>query len=76
MIEIAIIFFILGLSLLFLGIIEILKSMERKEEGRIEGGGVIIVGPIPIVFGNVKLVLPLLIFATILILLLFIIIYH
>jgi uncharacterized protein (TIGR00304 family) len=46
--------FIVGLTLIFTGIILVLVGFlveASKSEGRVEGGGVVVIGPIPIVFG-------------------------
>jgi len=47
----------LGLLLVFLGMIIILVGMlymALSSGGEVEGGGVVIIGPIPIVFGSNK----------------------
>ncbi len=43
-----------GIMLIFIGFIVILLSiiLTASKSGRVEGGGVIIIGPIPIVFGS------------------------
>jgi len=43
---------LLGLLLIFLGMLILALSLWRTGEGRAEAGGVVIVGPIPIVFGT------------------------
>jgi uncharacterized protein (TIGR00304 family) len=49
----------LGIALIFVGVIIIiiavvLLSVSSGERGKVKGGGAIIVGPIPIVFGTDK----------------------
>ena len=43
---------LLGIVLIFLGILVLMLSLWRTGEGRTEAGGVVIVGPVPIVFGT------------------------
>jgi uncharacterized protein (TIGR00304 family) len=43
---------LLGLLLIFLGVLILMLSLWRTGEGRAETGGVVIVGPVPIVFGT------------------------
>jgi uncharacterized protein (TIGR00304 family) len=43
---------ILGIVLIFLGMLILMLSLWRASEGRAEAGGVVIVGPVPIVFGT------------------------
>jgi len=43
---------LLGIMLIFSG--GILSSFRGGPEGRIETGGVLLIGPIPIIFGNSK----------------------
>jgi Protein of unknown function DUF131. len=43
---------ILGIVLVFLGILLLFLSFIRPGEGKTEAGGVVIVGPVPIVFGT------------------------
>ena len=53
-----------GMALIFLGVIMIMLSGIRGEGGKVEGGGVVLIGPLPIVFGtSVKLTKMLLILA-------------
>lgn len=68
LITIATIIIVLGLALVFLSIVK--ETAKRGEtEKRVEGGAVLIIGPLPIVFGTsekitrVLLVLALLLFA-------------
>ena len=60
--------YLLGLGLVFVGIIVLivailLASILRNRNGKVKAGGVIVVGPVPIVFGSeekiVKIVLKL-----------------
>jgi uncharacterized protein (TIGR00304 family) len=50
--EIGIIIFISGIILIFIGII--LSSLGGADRGetKVEGGGVVLVGPVPIIFGT------------------------
>ena len=48
---------LLGLLLIFLGVLILMLSLWRTGEGRAEAGGVVIVGPVPIVFGTSPLLL-------------------
>jgi uncharacterized protein (TIGR00304 family) len=43
---------LLGIVLIFLGMLILMLSLWRDGEGRAEAGGVVIVGPVPIVFGT------------------------
>ena len=43
---------LLGIVLIILGIFMLMLSLWRAGEGRGEAGGVVIVGPVPIVFGT------------------------
>jgi len=43
---------LLGVVLIFLGMLILMLSLWRAGEGRAEAGGVVIVGPVPIVFGT------------------------
>lgn len=53
-IELGLTFFILGFILIFIGIIlsTITKIMGEEGEAKVEGGGVVLIGPIPIAFGT------------------------
>lgn len=52
--------FSIGITLIFIGILVILVAImllflsTAKKEGKIKGGGAIIIGPIPIIFGTNK----------------------
>ena len=51
--------FTLGLFIIFIGFIIIIfallfREVEKGEEAKSKGGGIIIIGPIPIVFGSDK----------------------
>jgi uncharacterized protein (TIGR00304 family) len=53
------IFLILGIALVIVGVIVIIialisASVGRGEKGRVRGAGVIMIGPIPIIFGTDK----------------------
>lgn len=69
---------ILGIIVIFIGFIIILLAIAKamRSSGKVEAGGVVIVGPIPIVFGTstraTKMVLILAIALTILAIILFI----
>jgi uncharacterized protein (TIGR00304 family) len=75
----------LGIALIFAGILAILTAIlllfisNVKEEGKIKGGGAIIIGPIPIIFGtdkkSLKTVLLLSLLLTILLIVAIVIIY-
>jgi uncharacterized membrane protein len=45
-------FLLAGLLLLLLGILLLVLGMRWMGEGRVEGGGVIVIGPLPIAFGT------------------------
>ncbi|MEZ0248480.1 MAG: DUF131 domain-containing protein [Thermoproteus sp.] len=75
--------FLLGIFLMFLAfLLEARRSAEEKsgERQEAEAGGVIIVGPVPIVFGTnqriAKIVLVLAIVLTVLVLVLFLLPYY
>jgi len=70
----------LGLMLIFIGfmllMVALLLSIGKRGEGKVEGGGVVIIGPIPIVFGsNQKIATGLLVLAIVLVALLIILKY-
>uniref|UniRef100_A0A7C4WCD3 DUF131 domain-containing protein n=1 Tax=Geoglobus ahangari TaxID=113653 RepID=A0A7C4WCD3_9EURY len=77
----AIILILLGFVLLILGFLERIGSngyeyedeyeKEYKVEKKVKGGGVILIGPIPIIIGNPRFALIALILAVIVMLLLF-----
>jgi len=53
------VFYAVGLALIVLGVLVIVFAMFRRSgsedrSGRVRGGGVVVVGPIPIVFGSDK----------------------
>ena len=66
---------LLGIVLIFLGMLILMLSLWRAGEGRAEAGGVVIVGPVPIVFGTsqrvVATVMVLAIVLTVVVLILF-----
>ncbi len=71
---------LIGLLLIFIGFIlvfiGIIVSAGSSGKGRVEGGGVIIIGPIPVVFGsNTRIALILLILAIILVVLIYVLFY-
>jgi uncharacterized protein (TIGR00304 family) len=72
--------FIVGLTLIFTGIILVLVGFlaeASKGEGRVEGGGVVVIGPIPIVFGsNWKIALILVVATIILMLIIYLLFYY
>jgi uncharacterized protein (TIGR00304 family) len=43
---------LLGIVLIFLGVLILMLSLWKAGEGKAEAGGVVIVGPVPIVFGT------------------------
>ncbi len=45
---------LLGFALIFIAVIGAILSSKRGGGGKVRGGGVIIIGPIPIVFGTDK----------------------
>jgi uncharacterized protein (TIGR00304 family) len=53
------ILFALGIALIFIGVLIIvlavlLLSVSRVRKGKVKGGGAIIIGPVPIIFGTDK----------------------
>lgn len=53
------VFYALGIALIFVGVLIIivavvLLSVSGVKKGKVKGGGAIIIGPIPIVFGSDK----------------------
>ena len=63
-------FILLGIGLIILGMI--LSSSGTGQSGQIQGGGVILIGPVPIIFGtNTAFLLPLIIIAIIFMVLMF-----
>ena len=58
--DLAVIVSFVGLLVIIIGlVVEIVKNLKanssaRSEKGRTEVGGIIMIGPIPIVFGNSK----------------------
>ena len=60
----------LGLMIIFSGFVGLLLvtilAFMLSAGGRVKGAGVVMVGPVPIVFGDVKLVKPLMIIAVVL----------
>ena len=79
------IFSLLGITLIFLGVIVIfvailLLSLTRiKDDGKVRGGGALIIGPFPIIFGtdkeSIKLILILSLALTVLLIILFVLFY-
>ncbi|MEM0084621.1 MAG: DUF131 domain-containing protein [Candidatus Methanomethylicia archaeon] len=68
MIDLSIIGFILiiiGVLTIFLG--AIIAIMKAKSSGRVESGGVIIIGPFPIIFGTSSKILKIMVIITLLI---------
>jgi uncharacterized protein (TIGR00304 family) len=63
----------LGILFLFIGFIlialAIMLSVVRESEGKVEGGGAILIGPFPIVFGTSKGMVKLILLVLIVILL-------
>lgn len=55
-VELSILIFIVAFLIIFVGFLLILlgtlKGVSKSEERKVEAGGVVIVGPIPIVFGT------------------------
>jgi len=43
---------LIGFILIFIGTLVIFLGLMGRGKGKVEGGGVIIIGPIPIVFGS------------------------
>ncbi len=53
--ELGILLIMLGFLIVFLGIIyEAFKPREEGEENKTQAGGIILIGPIPIIFGSSK----------------------
>ena len=64
-------FILLGIGLIILGMI--LSSSGTGQSGQIQGGGIILVGPVPIIFGtSTAMLLPLIIIAIIFMILMFV----
>jgi len=64
-------FILLGIGLIILGMI--LSSSGTGQSGQIQGGGIILIGPVPIIFGtSTEMLLPLIIIAIIFMILMFV----
>jgi uncharacterized protein (TIGR00304 family) len=50
--EIGFVLLIFGVVLVFLGVILASTRSLKKENAKVEGGGVVLIGPIPIAFGT------------------------
>ncbi len=62
---------LLGIGLIILGMI--LSSSGTGQSGQIQGGGIILIGPVPIIFGtSTAMLLPLIIIAVIFMILMFV----
>jgi uncharacterized protein (TIGR00304 family) len=58
-------FILLGIGLIILGMI--FSSSGTGQSGQIQGGGIVLIGPVPIIFGtSTAMILPLIILAVIL----------
>ena len=63
-------FILLGIGLIILGMI--LSSSGTGQSGQIQGGGIVLIGPVPIIFGtSTVVILPLIIIAIIFMILMF-----
>lgn len=66
-----------GFVIVFIGILIIFLSLVSHGRGKVEGGGVVIIGPIPIIFGSSQkisiLLVILAIILTVLVLLMYIV---
>lgn len=63
-------FILLGIGLIILGMM--LSSSGTGQSGQIQGGGVVLIGPVPIIFGtSTAVLLPLIIIAIIFMILMF-----
>ena len=78
------VFYALGIALIIVGIVVIvaaiiLASMSGAKKGKVQGAGVIMIGPIPIIFGtdkkSVKTVLALALALTIVVLIIIVVNY-
>lgn len=49
---IVLILILVAFVIIFIGILLLMLSSMRSREGKVEGGGVIIIGPLPIVIGT------------------------
>ncbi len=59
---------LIGFALIFFGVLAIIAgTMLSAENSKVESAGIIMIGPIPVMFGNKRLLLPLAILAIILI---------
>ncbi len=64
-------FILLGIGLIILGMI--LSSSGIGQSGQIQGGGIVLIGPVPIIFGtSTAILLPLIIIAIIFMILMFV----
>jgi len=65
-------FWAIGIGLVFAGILLMIFSSFLQKNARVEGAGIVMIGPIPIFFGSERLLVPLAVLAIILIILWFI----
>jgi len=63
---------VIGIALVFLGMLLIIASSFLQKNSKVEGAGIVMIGPIPIFFGSDRLLVPLAILAILLIILWFI----
>lgn len=58
---------LIGFALIFFGVLAIIAgTMLGSDNSKVEGAGIIMIGPIPIMFGSKRLLLPLVILAIVL----------
>jgi len=50
-----------GIAIVFIGIIYLMYTSIKEGSGKVEGGGVVVIGPVPIVFGTSEKITKLLI---------------
>jgi len=58
---------LIGFALIFFGVLAIIAgTILSSDTNKVEGAGIIMIGPIPIMFGSKRLLLPLVILAIVL----------
>ncbi len=71
---------LIGIIMIFIGFIVMiigLMSSARRSGGRVEGGGIILIGPIPILFAsNAKIAILLIVLAIVLMVIVYLLFYY